>query len=398
LNEVQVAQVYPRFPNDSNTKRICLIDPAWTPGAGAGLLPYVQPPEGVPASTTNAPTPNTRLMVVSNTRRELALPFGSGAMTAGEFQNLWEWTYDPAVKAPPSGWPASWNGKADGLHVRRLDLADWFHVLTLKNLLYRLNGSYPLQNVTDEVRRHILRGSLLEVFHNNGGLYADFIVNRDRTFDLSNPVRALLYYKLDESGGTLGSNSGRAGSSADVTYVSSPILGQAGPAVLPPSNQAVRFNGNGDVTVSSFNLPSALEEFTLAGWIQPTGNMENNEGIMGERDVMYFKSKDEDEITLVTFASGSVTFDYDFPNNSWHHIAAVGDGSSIKIYVDGSLIATHLQAVADYGNPSSADFFRLAGEIVSASDYFKGVLDEVVFYDEALTASEVSQLTVGAVP
>ena len=398
LNRLEVTQVYPHFPSDTNTQRIYLIHPSWTPSSGSGLLPYHQSPEGVGFSTTQAPTIHTRLMVVSNTRRELALPMASGVASATQFDQLWEWAYDPVLKSPPAGWPSSWSGKADGLHLERLDLADYFHTLTLKNLNYSLDKSYPFENVTTEVRRHMLRGSLLEVFRHSGVLYASFIVNKDRSFDLTpKAIRALLYFGLNETTGTLGVNGGRAGAGANLTYINNPILGGSGPSALPASNRAVKFNGNGDRAESGFKLPASLAQFTLAVWIHPTGNMGTDEGIVGERDVVYFKTKDQDEITLVTFASGSVTFDYNVPHNTWHHLAAVADGQAIKIYLDGSLVTTRVQAVANYGNPSSTPPFRVAGQIVSSADYFKGTLDEVVFYDEALTASEIMQLFAGTV-
>ena len=38
--------------------------------------------------------------------------------------------------------------------------------------------------------------------------------------------------------------------------------------------------------------------------------------------------------------------------NEWHHLAAVGDGASIRVFADGVLIGTGGGATANYGNSS----------------------------------------------
>jgi hypothetical protein len=85
---------------------------------------------------------------------------------------------------------------------------------------------------------------------------------------------------------------------------------------------------------------------------------------------------------------------------AWHHLAGTYDGASVKLYVDGQLVA------AEYGTTGAIrttadDLFigsRGPGTAFSAGDYFHGVLDEVAIYNRALNATEVGSLAGGTPP
>jgi type II secretory pathway pseudopilin PulG len=402
LNRTEVAQVFPEFPADTNTSRIYLVHPYFTPGTGAARLPYAQTSGGIAAGSTNAPDDNTRVMIVSNARRELSLPLGSGTPAAAAFEAIWDWNYDPATKAPPSGWPSAWNQKGDGLHVQRLNLANEFHVLSLKGLLYSLNGSTPLDQVGSLVERQFLRGSLIEIYRLNGPRYASYVVNKNAAFEFSSGP--LLYYQLEETGGVVATNLGSLGSAANGVYTNGPTLGQAGPRPpsfpgYPAGNNAVNFDGVDDYMNTSQLLPSTLPGFTLAGWIKPTANMAGNTGIFGARDVINLESKNSNFLRLNT-ESAFLDVSWPYPNNEWHHVAATGNGSSIQIYLDGAWVGSKSQVTSNYGNASSTNTFRAGGlsSKLNGNDYSKMVIDEVVFYDLALSDAEVLSLYQGSVP
>jgi hypothetical protein len=87
-----------------------------------------------------------------------------------------------------------------------------------------------------------------------------------------------------------------------------------------------------------------------------------------------------------------------FANNTWHHVATTGDGSMLRFYLDGVEVSSVAHATSNYSNPASTSPFRIGGLIYSASDYSEAVIDEVVLYERALSASEVSQLYGGTIP
>ena len=78
-----------------------------------------------------------KIMILSVHKSGLALPVSSGrASSVAVFDAIWDWNYDPATKAPPSGWPASWTGNGEYLHVQRVNLLSEFNRVTFSNAHY----------------------------------------------------------------------------------------------------------------------------------------------------------------------------------------------------------------------------------------------------------------------
>lgn len=69
---------------------------------------------------------------------------------------------------------------------------------------------------------------------------------------------------------------------------------------------------------------------------------------------------------------------------NWHHVAATYDGAEMKLYVDGKLQATE----SNTGNIQSSKADLIIG-MQSSINPLKGILDEVLIYDKALTESEI---------
>ncbi|RJR22588.1 MAG: DUF2341 domain-containing protein [Nitrospiraceae bacterium] len=75
-----------------------------------------------------------------------------------------------------------------------------------------------------------------------------------------------------------------------------------------------------------------------------------------------------------------------FDLKQWHHYAGTYDGSSIKLYVDGTLRANvpHTGSISPDTGP-----LRIGWDDEMSASYFDGMMDEVAIYDSALTAAEV---------
>jgi len=76
--------------------------------------------------------------------------------------------------------------------------------------------------------------------------------------------------------------------------------------------------------------------------------------------------------------------------DTWHFVSSVYDGTSKKIYVDGSLLGT-----VSSGSPHGVtnEHFRIGKTFPSSSDeYFTGILDEVSIFSRALSPDEISYL------
>ncbi len=85
------------------------------------------------------------------------------------------------------------------------------------------------------------------------------------------------------------------------------------------------------------------------------------------------------------------TFDTNSALNTWYHVALVKDSSAktVDLYMDGTLFGT-------YTYPNNADTTDTLREFnlgkAGYAEYFRGQLDELSFWNKALTSSEISSL------
>ena len=123
-----------RYVNPSVTAngRVYLIHPAFAPTNAAGTDPLWAQTSSGAASVTNA-----KVIIISVHKPGLALPVTSGrAASTAVFDAIWDWNFDPATKAPPTGWPAAWTANGEYLHVQRINLLSEFNRVTFSNAHY----------------------------------------------------------------------------------------------------------------------------------------------------------------------------------------------------------------------------------------------------------------------
>jgi hypothetical protein len=78
----------------------------------------------------------------------------------------------------------------------------------------------------------------------------------------------------------------------------------------------------------------------------------------------------------------------DYLDTLWHHCALTYDGTNTKVYFDGNLKAS----TASYRFVSDTERIVIGMEIDLSGWNFKGNLDDIIFYDRALSASDVKTL------
>ena len=404
MDQTEVEQVFPDFAADTNIRRVLLIDP----GLGASTLPFTQTVAGVSGPATNLLGASSRLLLVSNTKRSLTLPVTNGIPTLAAFDAIWNWVYNASTETPPAGWPASWNGNGEFLHVERINLASLFHRLTMTRLGYSLNES-AISNVVSQVDVYTLRGAMLKVHSSDGVHRFSRVITKDALFDLSAYVTnglPYLYYRFQQTSGGIVTNSGSLGVPGDGRITNGLTLGIAGPRSptfpnFATNNFAADFDGNNDRVYTTNSLLSNLRGFTMAGWIYPDVNVANNRtGLWGQNDAVEFGFISTTSVQVWSSSGGSLTLTYPYPIQQWHHLAATGDGTSMKLYFDGALAGTSSFTTANYG--SSTYTFNVGGDGVfdppGSSQFFNGKIDEVVFYTNALTATQIATLASGVIP
>ncbi len=214
------------------------------------------------------------------------------------------------------------------------------------------------------------------------------------------------YWRLDESTGTNFQNLGSIGATGDGTASGGVTLAVAGPRPptftgLETTNQAAHFDGgSGNMAVNFTPDLNPSAAFTVEFWVKPgslgTGYrcpLSSIDFVTGGRAgyVVYqspgnqweFRLGRGDTITYVGVAAGGTV-----QTNTWQHLTGVYDGVAVRLYMNGSLVASN--ALTGVFTPNTTQKFRLGTSGSSTSPYwFDGDLDEVAVFNRALSEAEI---------
>jgi hypothetical protein len=78
-------------------------------------------------------------------------------------------------------------------------------------------------------------------------------------------------------------------------------------------------------------------------------------------------------------------------DNQWHHLAGVWTGTQLQIYEDGVLQNTFDQSATPANNSRDVEIGRSWGG-GTPTRFFHGLIDEVTYYNRALTAAEIESI------
>jgi len=195
------------------------------------------------------------------------------------------------------------------------------------------------------------------------------------------PVSGLIStWHFNEGTGTVaadatGSNNGTIAGASWTDGISGDALdfdGQGGKVTIP-SNPSINITG---------------DQLTLSCWFKK--NEVNDDGAFFFYNVKYVLRMDlNGKIAFAVYnpdwSSITIPWANRIIDTDWHHVAATYDGSALKIYVDGAMLASTNTS----GNlqPSSADL--IIGS-QTTTNQFGGIIDEVLLYDVALSEAEIA--------
>lgn len=154
--------------------------------------------------------------------------------------------------------------------------------------------------------------------------------------------------------------------------------------------QVMQFDGNNDYITVGSSLLSNSSSFTLEGWIKLTSSVTSRISLFGQNDVIEFGLASGGRLEAwVSSPAKSITANSSCSLNEWHHVALVGNGSSLKLYVDGSEVGSESHTTSNYG--SSSDPFKIGAGVWSGGTQqpFKGKIAEVRVWNKARTATEI---------
>ena len=138
---------------------------------------------------------------------------------------------------------------------------------------------------------------------------------------------------------------------------------------------------------------------TAEAWIRPTGfNFADQNTIIGKwkdsgsdetHNFNYYLGLRHNELATFYVGINGVIYGIDGPYltlNQWYHLAGTYDGSTIRLYVNGSLAAS----LAMPGTlRTEADVYIGAAPDGPFPRYFQGQIDEAAIYHRALTLQEI---------
>ena len=146
---------------------------------------------------------------------------------------------------------------------------------------------------------------------------------------------------------------------------------------------------------SSPSLNSFVTNITIELWLKVNQTTPNADwrGIVTKGNSSW-RLQGTSGANTINFAANGVSVNLSGNKNindeKWHHVAAVYDGTSIYLYVDGALDAS---APATGLISQTSDPVSLGNNVgVYNAYYFNGFIDEVGLYNRPLSASEIQQI------
>jgi hypothetical protein len=210
-------------------------------------------------------------------------------------------------------------------------------------------------------------------------------------FDGSNLSSGLVSWWRAEGNGTDSAGHNNNGFLENVTFVPGPLGGQA-----------FSFDGlTSDVVVQTSTTLDVATGFGISFWVKvaawPSANtFIVNKWVTGQEDKRVSVAPDGHLVFfLYPTTSQEVVSSTALTLSTWHHVAATYDGATVKIYIDGTVDAA-TAAAGDVGDSTGSLTFAhnaVRGAQESQNNgFFAGALDEVRWYNRALSAGEITAL------
>jgi hypothetical protein len=188
---------------------------------------------------------------------------------------------------------------------------------------------------------------------------------------------------------------GNAGASAVWT------TGAAANSNDKPLGESLTFNGTSQyVALPSGSLLDNLtnQPISFSAWIKTSGSnsyypiiskYEYIDSTHSKGFNFYLASGGQLRMSLYPNSSpyGDLQAGPDLRDNTWHHVAAVYNGSNITLYIDGKSVGSTAYS-GGFVNTTNPAYL---GRLNNGSTYFQGNLDEIKIYNFALSTSQVQQ-------
>jgi hypothetical protein len=216
------------------------------------------------------------------------------------------------------------------------------------------------------------------------------------------PAGLVLAFGFDEASGTSAINSANAAFNGTIRQALR-VAGKFG--------GALSFDGVNDWVTVTDTAASPLDlttGLTIAAWVNPTSLAGWDTVVLKERGAgllsyaLYAHDGAPDAGGFTAPAAyvraggtdAAVRDSFTLRLNTWTHLAATYDGVRQRLFINGVLVATHVQAgPVAVGNGA----LRIGGNNVFAGEFYQGLIDEVRIYNRALSAADVAAAMIAPV-
>ena len=184
------------------------------------------------------------------------------------------------------------------------------------------------------------------------------------------------------------------------------------------ADSAYSFDGSDDWIKIPENSAFSFQDFTISVWFQTTSDQQqgilqstdgNRSGLTGYGITFRGTPPNSPDVERIVGASraeeqgdkNKMWADFSSPlENSWHNVTLVRDTSNEDgyLYFDGVLVATGTDPDPDL-TVTPQSYIRFGHQYDGSLDcYFEGKMDDIYFYNRALSASEIKSLYAVPVP
>jgi Concanavalin A-like lectin/glucanases superfamily/Fibronectin type III domain len=222
--------------------------------------------------------------------------------------------------------------------------------------------------------------------YNTSGLQSPFSNEVSATITGPPLTGLVAAYGFNEGTGTTVNDASGNSNTGTVSGATWTTLGRYG--------RALSFDGVNDwVTVNPSGSLNLTTRMTLEAWVYPTVTPSEWSTVIHKEQpggVVYFlhaSSDKGDRPATGVYIGGEQQLigGKRLVANSWVHLAGTYDGARLRLYVNGSQVASRSQSGAIQ---TSASPLRVGGNSVWG-EFFKGTIDEVRIYNRALTREEI---------
>ncbi|REJ45369.1 MAG: LamG domain-containing protein [Microcystis aeruginosa TA09] len=230
-------------------------------------------------------------------------------------------------------------------------------------------------------------GKVAEVRIWGVALSDDEIAVNSKTLLSGNEPGLLAYYPMNEATGGEVRDHSSNGNKATVSGAN--WWGCTAP-IGNIDNTVMKFDGVNSYITASKSLMNNLSTFTLEGWVKALSLPEGKTiSLFGQNDVMEFGIDCQKLVVWTKDCGNWFHADAVYPLHEWHHVAVVGNGTNVLLYLDGVPIKTGGSQTKNYG--TSSDPFQIGAGVWSGgkTDLFNGNIAEVRIWEVARTQAEI---------